>query len=224
MICVSVAEPTVEQALDTLRQVSGADLCEIRLDALEEPRLKPFLEHRERLLFTFRAREEGGFREVPLERRLALLREAAAAGAAYVDLELRSGPEAVAELRRACRKTRLLLSYHHFSHTPSEAYLRDKVLEMRHLGADVGKVVCMARTLREAYLLPGLILWAREKLDFPLIAFAMGPLGKWTRAVCLLLGSPFTYVAARPGGQTAPGQLTLEELRTALQVFREEGP
>ncbi|MBX6423517.1 type I 3-dehydroquinate dehydratase [Thermosulfurimonas sp. F29] len=224
MICVSIAEPTVEDALTTLAQAEAqADLCEIRLDALEEPAVAPFLPARRKpLLFTFRAEDEGGFRSVPLPQRLRWLSEAASAGADYVDIELAAGPEAIRELHKISRTTRLILSYHNFKNTPKEDYLKDKIKEMVELGAAIGKVVCMAKEVEDGLRLLGLISWARRRFDFPLIAFAMGPLGKWTRVVSVLLGAPFTYAAAKPSGATAPGQLTVEELRRALDLISGE--
>ncbi len=225
MICVSVAEPTVEEALRTLALCEArADLCEIRLDALRESAVTPFLSARKKpLLFTFRAEGEGGFRSVPLPERLLWLKEAARAGADYVDLELSAGPEAISELRRLCHHTRMILSYHNFKNTPKEEYLKDKIKEMVDLGAALGKVVCMAKEAEDGLRLLGLISWARRRFDFPLIAFAMGPLGRWTRVVSVLLGAPFTYAAARAGGETAPGQITAEELRQAF-VLLSGGP
>ncbi len=224
MICVSVAEPTVEKGLATLAEAEpAADLFEIRLDALDSPEVSPFLSVcRKPLLFTFRAAEEGGFREVPLTERLALLKEAASSGADYVDLELSAGPEAIRELRRHCRHTELILSYHNFKNTPKEDYLKDKIKEMVDLGASVGKVVCMAKGVEDGFRLLALISWARRAFDLPLVAFAMGPRGRWTRVVSLLLGAPFTFAAARAGGETAPGQLTAEELRRALELLSGE--
>ena len=224
MICVSIAEPTVEDALTTLAQAEAqADLFEIRLDALEKPAVAPFLSVRKKpLLFTFRAEEEGGFRPVPLSERLRWLREAASAGADYVDLELSAGPEAIRELLKVSRTTKLILSYHNFEKTPKEDYLKNKIKEMVEMGAVIGKVVCMAKEVEDGLRLLALIPWARECFDIPLMAFAMGPLGKWTRVVSVLVGAPFAYAAAKPGGATAPGQLTAEELRKALALLSEE--
>ena len=67
MICVSVAERELVDALSALEAAERvADLCEIRLDALKNPVVLPFLERAQKgLIFTFRAVEEGGKRHYP---------------------------------------------------------------------------------------------------------------------------------------------------------------
>ena len=220
MICLSLLEPTVKRMLHQIRTLHRADLLEIRLDALEEPKVAPFLDVASPpLLFTFRALGEGGLRDVPLETRLNLLREAAKGGAFAVDLELASGEEAILGLRHHCEKTKLLLSFHDFRETPPLERLQGVVEEMKRLGADWGKVVTMARDTSEALEVLRLIPWARRELGFPLTAFAMGPQGKFSRVVCLLLGAPLTY-AAPPGGKAAaPGQISGDKLRQVLEIL-----
>ena len=45
-----------------------------------------------------------------------------------------------------------------------------------------------------------------------LIAFSMGNFGKMSRLLCLLLGSPYTYVSF--GKPIAPGQFSLDEVKS----------
>jgi 3-dehydroquinate dehydratase len=47
----------------------------------------------------------------------------------------------------------------------------------------------------------------------------MGEASAFTRIASLFYGAPFTYVSM--GTATAPGQLTLEEMRTVLGVLCE---
>ena len=49
------------------------------------------------------------------------------------------------------------------------------------------------------------------------LAFAMGPLGRWSRLVSLLLGSPWTYVQLSELSMAAEGQFTAPEMRALLQ-------
>ncbi len=221
MICVSLVENKVSSALSACeRAAEVADLIEIRLDALEEPQVAPFFRVTEKpLLFTCRAREEGGFREFPLPERLSFLKEAARLGAYAVDLELACGQEAIEELKKDLGKTRLILSYHNFSGTPEEDELRQRAEEMKASGARWGKIVTTARRPEEALVTLSLIPWARRKLKFPLIAFAMGEAGKFSRAVCLLLGAPLTYASLPRSCRAAPGQIPADQLREVLEIL-----
>ncbi len=218
MICVSVAERDLKEALSALKEAERlADLTEIRLDALDRPEVKPFLEAAQKpLLFTFRAKEEGGLKEVPLEERLAHLKEAAAAGAFAVDLELSAGEENILALKKALFQTKLVLSFHDFLGTPSLERLEETVREMQALGAHVGKVITTAHRPEEALLPLRLIVWAQKELSFPLISFAMGKVGAFSRVVALLLGAPWSYAALPQRSQTAPGQLTAPVLKEIL--------
>ena len=52
--------------------------------------------------------------------------------------------------------------------------------------------------------------------DQILIALAMGKYGQSTRVKALKLGSPFTFVAYDENSVTAPGQLTLKQMRNKI--------
>ncbi|AEH44242.1 3-dehydroquinate dehydratase, type I [Thermodesulfatator indicus DSM 15286] len=222
MICVSLVEKTRGEALQALaRAESLADLIEIRLDALESPEIDLFLERANKsLLFTYRAREEGGLKESSLEERLNYLNQAAQKKAFAVDLELASGEQAISELKRACQKTKLLLSFHNFQGTPAQEELKEIARQMKEAGADLGKIVTYAREPEEALIPLSLISWARKELSFPLIAFAMGEAGCFSRVVCLLLGSPWTYAALPLGEKAAPGQLRADTLRSIFEKLK----
>ena len=218
MICVSLVEEDLTQALDLLpRAEEVADLVEIRLDALKAPAVKPFLARAKKpLLFTYRAKNEGGFRESPLEERLFFLKEAASHGAFAVDLELAAGAEVIAELKTSCQETKLVLSHHDFSGTPGEEELRELVKELKDAGADVGKLVTTAHTYEEALAPLNLIIFAKRELSFPLISFAMGARGLYSRLVALLLGAPWSYASLPGRAQAAPGQIPAPLMRELL--------
>ncbi len=221
MICVSVAEGSLKGALLALKKAEGqADLFEIRLDALNDPSLAPFFETTKKpLLFTYRAREEGGFRQASLEERLALLKGAASLGAFAVDLELSAGEEAISALRGGLGETKLLLSFHDFEGVLPEDSLKEIACRMKALGADIGKIVVTARRPEEALIPLSLIPWARDELSLPLIAFAMGKAGVYSRVVALLLGAPWTYATLSGHRQAAPGQLEAQVLKGILKTL-----
>ena len=54
----------------------------------------------------------------------------------------------------------------------------------------------------------------------PMIAFAMGNLGKFTRVSALYLGAPFMYVSQDEGEVAAPGQISLSQMRAILEVLQ----
>ncbi len=222
-ICISLVEKGLEAALEALSQAETlADLVEIRLDALESPAVRPFLERaRLPLLFTFRDAAEGGLSEIALARRLEVLEEALVKGAELVDLELRSGKEAFSRLLHKARSpSQVLASFHDFSGTPSETALEEILDEILSLGVGLGKIVTTAQRPEDNLTVLGLIPKARKR-GFPLVAFAMGPLGRLSRVAAPILGAPFTYACLPGHAQAAPGQINAQELRHLLEKLQE---
>lgn len=222
-ICLSIAEPSLSGALAAARRLEEqADVIEIRLDLLDRPEVAPFLTGiKTPLLFTNRAQWEGGNWQGPEDERVGLLVEAVQGGAAYVDIELLA-PE---ESRRlvigaaADSPAQVIISWHNFSDTPADEVLADIFNRQRHSGADIGKMVTMAHEYSDSLRVLGLqLLAARE--HFPLAAFCMGQAGKISRAATLELGGVLTYAAADRESCTAPGQLTVAELRTIQELVR----
>lgn len=220
LICVSVAQPSVELAMAAAEQLHGqADVIEIRLDALAQPMVAPFMEKlRTPLLFTHRPQWEGGMFQGEEAVRGALLLEAARAGAAYVDLELKADTGLRRELLAAATTTRVILSWHDFDHTPADGALATIVARQREGGAHIGKLVTMAHSWQDVLRVLHLQLAAADQ-NFPLIAFCMGTPGMISRLATLELGGYMTYAAPDEGAATAPGQLPIATLRRLRAAF-----
>ncbi len=224
MICVSIVEKDLKAVLEALKQAErAADMAEIRLDALIEPTVKPIISSSPiPLVFTFRDKKEGGLREVSLKERLSFLEEAIQEGAAWVDLELASGKSAFEKLinvrssQPKISQTKILASFHDFITTPSIEELKDIIYRMKSFGVDAGKIVTMAKTMENNISVLSLIPWAKNELNFPLIAFCMGNIGKVSRVVAPLLGAPFTYACLPGRSKAAPGQIEVDVMKKIL--------
>ncbi len=222
-ICLSLAESTVSGALALAQRLEArADVIEVRLDLLDEPAVKPFIDGLSTpLLFTNRAQWEGGNWQGSEAGRIDLLIEAVEHNAAYVDIELMA-PAADRErvlAAAATATTRAIVSWHNFTETPDDQVLADIFQQQLHSGADIGKIVTLAHHYTDCLRVLALqLLAAREK--FALAAFCMGQAGKISRAATLELGGVFTYGAADHARCTAPGQLSIDELRTIQELVR----
>lgn len=223
-ICVSIARPDMEKALNAVRQADAdgnADVIEVRLDSLADPAIEPFLQGiTTPLLITNRPLWEGGLFEGPEEARLALLHQAVHLNVSYVDIELAGGAAAVSSLCRAARKgkTEIIVSWHDFSGTPSSPELVDILARQQASGAHIGKMVTMAHGFTDVLRVLQLQETA-HKMGFPLIAFCMGRAGMISRLATLELGGFMTYAAPIAAEATAPGQLAVAELVTCLRNF-----
>lgn len=207
------------EALAGLPQIRAqADCVELRLDLFEEPfDLPALLEACGGLpvVATLRPPEEGGKSPLCAAERLKVLVEAARLGAQYVDLEWNACSAQAIEAVHG-EGARVVLSRHDFTAMPPELAERWPA-QLAELGADVVKVVGVARDVRDC--LP--VFRAFGRADRPTIAIAMGEPGLVTRVLalrerhCLL-----TYAALGQSTSTAPGQLTLDEMRQTYRVAR----
>jgi 3-dehydroquinate dehydratase-1 len=75
--------------------------------------------------------------------------------------------------------------------------------------SDFVKIVTMAKTVNDATKI--LSLYSNISKT-KLIAFSMGEEAKFTRILCLHMGSPFTYVSLEKA--IAPGQFSLDEVKS----------
>ncbi len=215
-VCAVVA---AETAAEIARQVRTAwrstPTVELRLDWLrsdgERRKLLAWVK-RQRLggrvlMATCRRVAGGGKFRGSVEAQLGWLREAAAAGCAWCDVEVETLRELPGEnLGGAIPGGRVLLSVHDFQKTPllSNADVADL-----H-GADAIKVAANARTIQDSVRL---LMLARSAKDF--VAVPMGELGLPARVLALREGSALAY--APVGAATAPGQISLTEL---MEMYR----
>lgn len=222
-ICVSIAAEDAAAALRLATPVLPiVDLVEIRLDAMRIPDFAPCLAAIPKpVLMTNRPQWEGGQFGGSEEARIDTLCRAVEAGAAYVDIELRTEASLRDRLLAVARRheAKVVVSSHDFAATPALPVLRETLGRMIASGADIGKIVTTAATAEEALRILSLQLDARAVGLFPLSAFAMGEVGRISRVATLYLGGCMTYVAPDELQATAPGQLSASRLDTLISLF-----
>lgn len=209
-ICACIGEENPEKIITLAQKVSGvADVIEIRLDYMTEPDSSRLVEQiNTPLLFTNRAKWEGGLFQGAEEERIDWLIKAVEEGAAYVDLELKADKQIHLLLKEnvAGHDCQLILSSHDFEKTADYSSLTERISAMKEAGADIGKLITTAKTEKDALSVLKTMEYARQ-LEFPLIAFCMGGAGAVTRIATCDLGGYMTYCAAEQGAGTAPGQI-----------------
>jgi 3-dehydroquinate dehydratase-1 len=169
---------------------------------------------------TNRPKREGGTFEGTEDQRLDILGKAVEAGAEWVDLEdwVEEG-----HLRGfSGGKARLLLSHHDFSATPDRLALRRLAETMARRSPAAIKIVTYVRTPEDGLRVLELIPFCRQELGMEVLAFGMGPLGRWSRLVSPLLGSLWAYVQIPELSPAAEGQFTAAEMRALLQRLVQE--
>ena len=212
MICVSLAEPTLDEYLAAL---VGLPFAEIRLDMMEGLSLEDvgtlFSRHK-RLIATC---APGG---LPDDVRKARLLEAVKAGAAYVDVELESKEPYREEIIAKARKQgcRVIVSFHDHEKTPDRQTLSAIVADSFQKGADIVKIACAVQSERDNARLLGLLDDSRK-----IVVVGMGKKGRITRVVAPLLGSPFTFASLIEGRETAEGQIDKAALGSLMETLKQ---
>ncbi|MBI4491475.1 MAG: type I 3-dehydroquinate dehydratase [Chloroflexi bacterium] len=208
-LCVTIAGPTMAEALATLAAAAGrADMVELRLDLIQGYDLERLLAARPcAAIATLRPRRQGGAYVGDEATRLEALGRAARLGAEWVDVEL----DAAVSLGRL-DPARRIVSHHDFVAVPPQPDLL--MAALWRAGADAAKLAAMVHAPAELAPLARLLAEAPG----PSIVLGMGPAGVASRLLCLRSDACLlTYLAAGPGRGTAPGQLALDD---AEEVYR----
>ncbi|MFW9786037.1 MAG: type I 3-dehydroquinate dehydratase [Candidatus Thorarchaeota archaeon] len=217
-LCICLTEPTLQ---DCRRLVlsTDADLIEHRLDFMDEiSSLNEIYSATDKpIIATCRSRHHGGnFAGDELERERILV-SAIKQGASFVDIEIDTEHQYLAEIHNAARNynCQLIISKHFTNITPDTTKLLDLVKQMREARADILKIVVTPKSISDCGRV--IQLYSHVTSNTNLIAFAMGKLGKFTRIAALFLGAPFMYVSQDEGKPAAPGQISLSEMRAIVR-------
>jgi 3-dehydroquinate dehydratase type I len=87
------------------------------------------------------------------------------------------------------------------------------------LAPDIVKIVTFARSWEDNFSILSLISHARKR-NQEIVAFCMGQKGKMSRIFSPLMGAAWTYASINRGKTSAPGQLTVEEMREVWEKLR----
>ncbi len=215
-LCLSIMERQNDDVIECLN-FPGADIVEWRIDATTDPDIERVLSiEKVPIICTNRGEKFGGFFRGTEKERVDLLVRASEAGAEFIDIEFMDETDKI--IRQFRNDQKIILSYHDFDRTPSMEVLSDIAEKMMGYGVFLVKIVTMARNPGDCLNVLSLILDVRKKGQ-EIVAFCMGPLGKWTRIASLFLGAYLTYGAKSPDKLAAPGQLTIPQIRHLLSML-----
>jgi len=216
--CVSIAEKTPKKLKQTLtKALKKSDYAEIRFDFLN-PNLVPDVLQQikkdlRKCVCTLRPIREGGKFSGDEKNRISIIKLIAEYNPFLLDIEfntLRKNKMLQRYLKST--GTDILVSWHSFKHTPNISVMQKKLSEMKKFSNNI-KMVTMAKTISDGSRILSLY---NNSMNVYLIAFSMGNFGKMSRLLCLLLGSPYTYVSL--GKPIAPGQFSLDEVKSIFTI------
>jgi len=206
MICVSIGRSRHKHLLAEYNELvkRGAKLVELRLDYVSTRlNMQRLLKDRPSpVVITCRRENDGGKYKDSEEARMVVLREAIALGAEYVDLE----DDVAADIPRF-GKTKRIISYHNFRHTPED--LDEIYKRLAALDADVVKITTMANSPHDNVRMLEMV----KKADIPTVGMCMGDIGTPSRILLARYGGPFTYATFHHERALAPGQLAFDQMK-----------
>jgi len=192
-----------------------ADLVEYRIDRMKHVNLKTIINTEIPCIITNRHPEED--KDSPNyyceNARLSSLKEAAKLGANYIDIESKFLKDDF--LKYIDReKTKVIISYHNFNETPPAEnlhYIYEKIVNQ---GADIAKIVTMAKEWDDCI---GIIELVRDA-KVPIIGINMGVYGKVTR---YNKKNYISYCALNKDECSASGQITLDYMISHFKDLEE---
>ena len=223
-ICVSLSSEDPHELCRNAQRAEAlsADLVEVRLDRLHDHDGISKIGGAVKIPIIATSRpvsERGSFSRSEKDR-LSLLMDAVEGGIAYVDLE--SSTKNIGQVIDTFRKAnaKIILSHHDHSRTPRFSELESTLVKLQKRKPEISKIVTTARSPEDNLTILGLLRTNHE--TNPLVSFAMGRHGVWSRLLSPFCGAPFTYASLGRGLETAPGQPSISELRQIYRMLEEE--
>jgi 3-dehydroquinate dehydratase/shikimate dehydrogenase len=213
-ICISICAKTADELFEKLARAEPlADVIEVRFDCIEEAELEKAvgvaIASDSDVLATFRPAEQGGHRQLTRNARADFWNSGTDINFWGGDFELDVVDDSFYWLWgvRIC-------SFHDFTGEASNpASIYDELVKT---GAGILKIAIRTDNITDAIPLWQLSGKSRSA-GKEIIPIAMGEAGKWTRILGLAHGAFMTYAALDEGDETAPGQITAEDL---INVYR----
>ena len=219
LICVPICTPTLaEMETMVVRAGSVADIIELRADCLLEQEVPKFIERIAQIIssvavpviITFRPAEEGGYRTLAIPERKEFWQSMKPSPNVLFDIEY-----VLAKTEAVIRSSNIVCSNHYFEGVPED--LERRYERLASTPARILKVAVQANETVDCLPVFHLLERAANE-ERKLIALAMGDAGLTTRILGPSRGAYLTYAALEEGSGTAPGQLTVEQLRSLYRI------
>ncbi len=219
-ICVVITAKNTAEILERLSLIipQKPDLVEIRLDYLESyanlGEIREFTDLP--LIATNRRKDQGGLSVIEESKRLQKITNSIEMGFTYADIEVITPKLTDISAKIHDLGGKLILSHHNFQKTPSVKRINEIKKIMLDQNADICKIIGTANTLEDN--LTYLSLY-KAKGDEALVSFGMGSNGILSRVLSPIIGAEFTYASTHIGSESAPGQLTLAQMREIYMLM-----
>jgi len=208
MICIPITARSPEDTISEMISASKyADIVELRIDYIPELQnaeacIEESLKRKTKpVIITNRPEREGGKFNGSEQDRLHLLQKAIDLGADYVDVEY----DSIKQITRQ-NSSKIIISHHNFKETPHNlSKIYDDICQQK---PDIVKIVTYANDIIDNIRIFELL----KSAQIPTISFCMGESGYISRILTKKFGGFLTFASLEKGKESAPGQLTVNEL------------
>ncbi len=139
-----------------------------------------------------------------------------------IDVELFRGEELLRDICREAkaRGVKVIASSHDFEKTPAKEEILARLIRMQDCGADLLKLAVMPQDAGDVLTLLSATWEMQEQYaKQPVVTMSMGPKGAVSCLAGEVFGSAMTFGST--GVASAPGQVSVPELKMALEVLRQ---
>jgi shikimate dehydrogenase/3-dehydroquinate dehydratase type I len=238
MICIPITSATKKEALRAIgRSCLVADFIELRMDLIGDGNLEELISAARqisrsvKIIVTCRKKEEaspaGGKTCIKhtKKQKMELLKEAIKLGADFIDIELAEGRVAIRELKSFCEKnggdSKIIISYHDVGKTPPLTKLKEIFNKCAGGKPAIVKIVTYAQSAEDNLKVLSLIPYALKRSQ-KIIALCMGDEGRISRIIAPSMGSYLSFATLESQGQSAPGQLNINEMKLIDKLLKNE--
>ncbi len=193
-----------------------ADMAEIWLDHIKDLNIADLLKNKPLPVICVckKPAEKGRFKGTNKEL-IETLSDSLRHGADYIDV-----PFSFRNSKLDIRNSKIIFSFHDFKKTPTLTSMLKKAEEMKKAGADIVKISVMAKSYADTVQVIALAKHLQSK-KIPHIIIAMGKKGALSRILTPTLGGTIMFAPISKTKSSAPGQLTVKELREAWSLIKQ---
>lgn len=216
MIVLSIKPENFDEYLKSIETAIkySVDLIELRLDNHSDEDIERFLKDKSfPKIITIRKNK---YTKTTSDKLFLNYYSALQNNVEYIDLDAKINENVIRQLIKNKNKTKIILSYHNYSETPSIKKLKNIFDKLSKYQPDFIKIVTYANKITDHLKIYDLLEYSRTKYK-KLIAHCMGNNSITNRILSYKLGSKFFYTSQDDKIKTADGQLNLN---LTYNIFR----
>jgi len=182
------------------------------------------------VIFTLRDSSEGGQLKIHPKERFKILKMFIETKPDYLDIEMNTDKNVLDQIIKLTyqNEVKIIFSYHNYEKTINfdesikliqdfnEKLTQELFLDSKKLEKNIYKVIFTAQNF-EDNIIPLRLCKYFSNSPQKLISFCMGPVGIFSRIMCVTVGSFLTYASLEE--KTAPGQINIDEMREIYHLF-----